>query len=137
MDLVVSVLSKEFPTDQAAYATEDLVDVVKTYKGPGSTFFIADESGKVVGTCGVIADGPQAILRRLFVDPKCRGRGIGHELLLKTLKFCEEQGFEEVIIRTSTNMEQAIRLCESMGFEEDGRWTLGEVTLIRYRLRLT
>ncbi len=136
--LITGILSKEFPTDQVAYGTEDLKQLMEAYKGPSSTFFIAEEDHHIVGTCGVKADGTHtAILRRLFVDNRYRGKGIGKELLQEALQFCRQHGFREVIIRTSTSMQQAIRLCQSMGFREDGRWTLGDVTLIRYQMRLT
>ena len=138
VELVTTVLAKEFPGDQAAYATDDLQRLAETYQGPSSTFLVAEEDRQIVGTCGVKAETPQtAILRRLFVDSKYRGRGVGSGLLGEALAFCRARGFQEIVIRTSTHMEQAIRLCRSQGFKEDGRWTLGQVTLIRFHLRLT
>ncbi|MBI3317714.1 MAG: GNAT family N-acetyltransferase [Candidatus Omnitrophica bacterium] len=138
VELVASILSKEFPSDQSAYATDDLSRLMETYAEPQNTFLVAEEGPRIVGTCGVKADGSEAaILRRLFVSPDCRGKGVGQALLEAALRFCREKGFREVIIRTSTRMEQAIRLCRSLGFQEDGSWAMGEVTLIRFRLRLT
>ena len=137
LNLVSSILAGEFPDDQSAYAADDLHRLSEAYKGPGSVFFVAEEDHRIVGTCGVKSDGPEtAILRRLFVDRKFRGKGIGSNLLKEALQFCRERGFQEVIIRTSTRMEQAIRLCESVGFKENGRWPMGQVTLIVYLLRL-
>ena len=138
VELVNRVLKEEYPQDQAAYSTEDLDRLSATYLRPACTFLVAQEGRRIVGTCGVKADGTEtAILRRLFVDPAHRAQGIGSGLLKAALSFCKAQGFQEVIIRTSARMEQAIRLCRSMGFEEDGRWSLGGVMLVRYRLRLT
>jgi GNAT superfamily N-acetyltransferase len=91
-----------------------------------------------VGTLGVKADaGKTAILRRLFVDAAYRRRGIGLQLVQAALSFCRAQGYQEVVIRTSTRMEKAIRLCQSLRFKEEGRWDLGEVSLVLLRLRLT
>ena len=135
--LVTTILAKEYPADQAAYASDDLRKLEETYQGPGCTFFVAEQDDQIVGTCGVKAENKQtAILRRLFVDPHYRDRGIGCRLLQEALAFCRTSGFREVIMRTSTRMEQAIRLCKHLGFQEDGSWTLGEVTLVRFRLRL-
>ena len=137
IELVTGILSKEFPADQEAYPTGDLKDFSRTYAGPESAFFVAEGDGKIVGTLGVKADGPEAaILRRLFVDPDKRKMGVGAKLLDQALEFCRKQNFVEVVIRTSSRMDSAIRLCSSAGFEEDGRWRLGEVTLIRFHLRL-
>ena len=138
VELVTRVLRDEYPQDQAAYSTEDLDQLSETYLRPACTFFVAQEGRRIVGTCGVKADGTEtAILRRFFVDPAHRTQGIGSGLLRAALSFCKAHGFQEVIIRTSARMEQAIRLCRSVGFVEDGRWGLGEVMLVRYRLRLT
>ena len=138
LKLVTAILSEEFPDDQAAYAVDDLNRLADAYPAPNSVFFVAEEKKKIVGTCGVKSDGSQsAILRRLFVDKKFRGQGVGCSLLKEALQFCRDRGFREVVIRTSTRMEQAIQLCRSFGFSEDGRWPMGQVTLIIYRLRLS
>ena len=137
LELVTAILSKEFPADQAAYTADDLEKLMETYRGPSETFLVAEEDRRIVGTCGVKAEGAQkAILRRLFVDSGYRGRGVGTQLLQEALAFCRSKGFREVVIRTSGRMERAIRLCRSQGFEEDGQWSLGPVTLVRFRLRL-
>ena len=135
--LVTSILNKEFSQDQSAYPTEDLERIPALYALPESTFFVAEEDHRVVGTCGVKADSSQtAILRRFFVDPSYRGKGVGTALLQEALSFCQRRGFREIVIRTSTRMESAIRLCHVAGFREDGRWSLGDVTLVLFRLRL-
>lgn len=137
VDLVSGILKREFPVDQTAYPAEDLRRIAEHYQGPGSTFLVAEDGRKIVGTCGVKQeDAKTAILRRLFVDPSCRGKGVGSLLLKEALEFCRAKGLQEVVIRTSANMEQAIRLCSALGFKEQGRWTLGGVTLLRFHLKL-
>lgn len=139
VELVTSILQKEFSSDQAAYPTEDLEKIPSLYGPPDSTFLVAEEDQKIVGTCGVKFDSSKtAILRRFFVNPAYRGKGVGSSLLRQALDFCRQRGFREVVIRTSTRMEGAIRLCRAQGFQEDGRWPLGDnITLILFRLKLT
>lgn len=138
LELVRRILSSEFPSDQAVYAVDDLSKLMETYQGPTGSFFVAEENNQIVGTCGIKAENKQtAILRRLFVDPHYRGRGIGSLLLKRALDFCRTAGFCEVVIRTSTRMERAIDLCKGLGFRKDGHWTLGNTTLVRFRLRIT
>ncbi len=135
--LVTSILQKEFSRDQSAYPSDDLEKISALYAGPDSRFFVAEEGDRIVGTCGVKADSKKAaILRRFFVDSSCRGKGVGSSLLKQALAFCRERGFREVVIRTSTRMEGAIRLCRAQGFQEDGRGDVGDVTLVLFRLRL-
>jgi N-acetylglutamate synthase-like GNAT family acetyltransferase len=138
LNLVMGILQTEFPQAQAAYPADDIQHLLDVYRPPKNLFLVAEEDGCIVGTCGVKAEDTRtAILRRLFVAPSHRGRGIGLALLKKALDFCRDREFQEVVIRTSTAMEQAIRLCRSLGFCEDGKWHLGDTTLVRFRLRLS
>ena len=135
--LITGILSSEFPKDQNAYTTEDLHRLDETYSGPSNVFLVAEEGGHLVGTCGVKAeDSHTAILRRLFVDRSRRGSGVGTRLLKEAIDFCKKAGFREVMIRTSDQMTGAIRLCRSLGFQEEGRWGMGGVSLIRFCLRI-
>ncbi len=138
VELVQTILKQEFPQDQQAYPVEDLQNLEKSYSGTGDSFLVAEAEGRIIGTCGVKADGDQtAILRRFFVDPSQRGQGVGRGLLDQALAFCRKKKFKEVVIRTAASMEQAIRVCRKAGFEPDGDWSFGGATLVRYRLKLS
>lgn len=138
VELVSGILAREFSADQAAYPVDDLERLSETYRGPNGIFLVAEDAGRIVGTCGVKAeDSHTALLRRLFVEASHRGKGIGRRLLEEAVAFCRKRGFRDVMIQTSARMERAIQLCRAIGFREEGRWALGEVTLVRYRLRLT
>ncbi len=138
IQLVQTILKQEFPNDQKAYPAEDLQNLEKSYGGTGDSFLVAEEEGRVIGTCGVKADGDKtAILRRFFVDSSHRGKGVGRGLLEQALAFCRKKNFEEVIIRTAASMEQAIQVCRKAGFQPDGDWSFSGATLVRYKLRLS
>ena len=137
MELVQTVLKQEFPQDRKAYPMEDLQNLEKSYGGTGDSFLVAEDGGRVIGTCGVKGDGEKtAILRRFFVDSGHRGKGVGRGLLEQALAFCRERKFKEVVIRTAASMEQAIRVCRKAGFQADGDWSFNGATLVRYRLKL-
>lgn len=138
VELVKNILKQEFPQDQKAYPVEDLENLEKAYGGAHDSFLVAEDGDKIVGTCGVKADGNEtAILRRFFVNSNYRGKGVGRGLLDEALTFCRKKKFKEVVIRTSAAMEQAVRLCRMAGFEADGDWALGGATLVRYRLKIS
>ena len=138
VELVQTILKQEFPQDQKAYPVEDLQDLKKSYGGVGDSFLVAEDEGRVIGTCGVKADGDQtAILRRFFVDSRHRGKGVGRGLLEQALAFCSKNNFKEVVIRTAASMEQAIHVCRKAGFQPDGDWSFSGATLVRYKLRLS
>jgi len=138
IELVQTILKQEFPNDQKAYPAEDLRNLEKSYGGTGDSFLVAEEEGRVIGTCGVKADGDKtAILRRFFVDSGHRGKGVGRGLLEQALAFCRKKNFKEVVIRTAASMEQAIQVCRKAGFQPDGDWSFSGATLVRYKLRLS
>ena len=138
VELVQTILKQEFPQDQKAYPVGDLQDLQKSYGGTGDSFLVAEENGRVIGTCGVKADGDKiAILRRFFVDSSHRGKGVGRGLLDEALTFCRKRKFKEVVIRTSASMEQAINICRKAGFGPDGDWSFNDATLVRYKLKLS
>ncbi len=138
VELVRTVLKQEFPQDQKSYPIEDLEDLAKAYGGADDSFLVAEEGNRIIGTCGVKADGSKtAILRRFFVSSSHRGQGVGRALLEQALVFCREKKFKEVVIRTAASMERAILLCRQAGFEKEGDWALGGATLVRYRLKIS
>jgi putative acetyltransferase len=118
-DLILAILTKEYPFDKSAYSDSDLDKIGEVYGGKNDTFLVIDEDGAVVGTAGVKEDAPgDALLRRLFVDEKRRRRGYGTALLEKALGFCREKGYERVIFRCTDRMTDAMNLCLKKGFVE-------------------
>lgn len=97
---------------------------------------MAERRGRIVGTCAVKAEGQTALLRRFFVDPQHRGRGLGTRLVDAAIAHCRANGYREIRIRTSDRMSAAIAVCLHQGFQEDDRVRLGPVQLIRFTLRM-
>jgi N-acetylglutamate synthase-like GNAT family acetyltransferase len=53
---------------------------------PGTVYFVARLSEKVVGVCGLEFDGESALLRSVAVDNGMRGRGIARALIDDALR---------------------------------------------------
>lgn len=118
-NLILGILTKEYPFDKSAYSDSDLERIGETYGGKRETFFVISENGDVVGTTGIKEESDtEALLRRLFVDLKHRGRGHGSKLLEKAIEFCREQGYKRIYFRCTDRMSQAMRLCMKSGFKE-------------------
>jgi putative acetyltransferase len=91
---------------------------------PAVSFFVAREGGRIVGTGayrrmpGESATGgePYGEIKRMYVDPKSRGKRIGSRLL-ETL---EDKLFDESItlalLETGAEQTQAVRLYERSGY---------------------
>jgi ribosomal protein S18 acetylase RimI-like enzyme len=94
--------------------------------------YVAEREGKVVGysyagmegTDYMALRGPAGALYDIVVDPAYRGRGIGRELLTKTLAALKGRGAPRVVLSTAQGNEAAQHLFETAGF----RRTMIEMT---------
>ena len=68
--------------------------------------------------CGAVRrlDGTTAELKRMYVEPSVRGRGIGHALVKALEREARLLGVTNVVLETGTRLEPAIRLYEAMGY---------------------
>lgn len=118
-ELILSILTKEYPFDKSAYSDSDLERIDEVYGGTKDSFMVMEEDGSIVGTVGVKEDSADsALLRRLFVDLKHRKKGYGSALLDKALSFCREKGYRRVSFRCTDRMKDAMNLCLKKGFKE-------------------
>ena len=125
-DLIVSILSQEYPIDMAAYSDSDLSKIDATYTGDRNNFFVVESADRIVGTVGVKEDShTDALLRRLFVDSGCRGQGFGSMLVKEAIEFAKEKKYKRIIFRCTDRMKDAMRLCLSKGFKEKESLAMG------------
>lgn len=118
-ELILSVLTKEYPFDKNAYSDSDLDRIDEVYGGAKDSFIVIEDNGQIVGTVGVKEDAKDtALLRRLFVDLKHRKKGYGTELLNKAIDFCKEKGYKSIYFRCTDRMSDAMKLCIKKGFKE-------------------
>lgn len=86
--------------------------------------FYAVENQKVVGWCDIFpAENPRQNHRGslgMGLLPDYRGRGLGTQLLLATLKRAQEFGLEKVELHVYTTNEGAIALYRKLGFVQEG-----------------
>jgi len=125
-DLILSILTKEYPFDKSAYSDSDLERIDEVYGGHRDSFFVIEDGGEIVGTVGVKEEtGDDALLRRLFVDLKHRRHGYGTELLSKAVDFCMTKGYKHIYFRCTDRMADAMRLCTKKGFKETETLEIG------------
>jgi len=79
---------------------------------------VAYEDGEAVG-CGAIKEYEKSVaeIKRMFVRPKRRGRGIAKNILYELEKWAGELGFSECILETGWKQPEAIALYQKSGYE--------------------
>jgi putative acetyltransferase len=63
-----------------------------------------------------VSDPAQAEVKRMFVAPSARGRGISRAVLCELEAWARERGLRELVLETGTQQEVAMALYESAGF---------------------
>lgn len=88
---------------------------------PEVRFFAAREEGQVIG-CGalILGDRRQGELKRIFVEPKHRGRGIGSAIIQHIEEAARQEGVRVIRLETGTRQPEALRLYERAGYTKRG-----------------
>jgi len=79
---------------------------------------VAYENEKAVG-CGAFKEysASAAEIKRMFVRPENRGRGIAGKILTELETWAKELKFSECVLETSVKQPEAIRLYKKSGYE--------------------
>ena len=92
----------------------DLDDPAATY----AALWIAEEGGAVIGAVALRDVGDGAVeLKRMYLRPDARGRGLGKQLLGIALDWARANDKRTVRLDTSERMVAAQHLYEAHGFE--------------------
>jgi GNAT superfamily N-acetyltransferase len=104
---------REFEFEPDPELDADLDDPRATY----AALWVALEDGAVVGSVAMqdLDDG-EVLLKRMYLRPSMRGRGLGRELLGVALDWARAHGKRLVRLDTSERMVAAQRLYEANGF---------------------
>lgn len=104
----------------------DMSDVTSVYlSDPDNNFWVAECKGKVVGTIAIVKKDKASFdknvkkvawLRRMFVHPSYRRRGIARDLLNSSIEFCRRQGYDAIELITTEVNEHARQLYRHAGF---------------------
>jgi GNAT superfamily N-acetyltransferase len=87
------------------------------FEPPDGVFLVAREAGRAVGCGGVCRfDGDRAELKRMYVVPEARGRGLGRRLLDELEAAARRLGYRGIVLETGNLHHEALALYASAGY---------------------
>jgi ribosomal protein S18 acetylase RimI-like enzyme len=67
-------------------------------------------------------DGPEAELKRMYVSPAARGRGVARAVLAELERTAVEAGYRRMVLETGVKQPEALALYRSAGYVEVPRF---------------
>ena len=94
-------------------------DPTAKYGPPDGRLYLARLDGRAVGCVALRRlDGERCEMKRLYVRPECRGRGIARRLIRQITGDARRMGFRRLLLDTLPALEEAVRLYRRLGFSE-------------------
>lgn len=119
-DLIATVLAEYGLGWEPEDADRDVIEVERCYTQAGGAFWVVERDGQLVGTAGFypVSRGDRAVeIRKMYVLPAVRGRGLGKFLLQQLEAEIQQRGFRTIWIETASVLKEAVRLYEGYGYE--------------------
>lgn len=109
-----SEMSERYGTPPSPFSPSEVV-------APRTVFLLARLNGQPVG-CGALRrfDDHTAEIKRMYVAPGGRRRGIARRILIKLERHAQAFGYRAVRLETGTRQPEAQRLYESLGYQHIG-----------------
>lgn len=104
---------------QELWSSADLEEIETFYaSNEGRFLLIKDAHGGVVGTGAYLKiDDYHVELRRLYLHPHLRGKGVAKILIVELIAEARAQGFINMRLTTSAACTEAIKLYQKLGFQ--------------------
>ena len=117
--LVFGVLREYGLAPDPAGTYADLNDIEAHYWRTGGWFLVVtDAGGGIVGTIALHRrEGGTAELRKMYLAPTARGRGVGKSMLEQALTEARRRGYQRVILETAAVLREAVALYRHYGFQ--------------------
>ena len=117
-DMLYCLLSAKDAIGRQPSINEDLFDIPGNYFAKGDMFWLAiDENERVVGMLGVhVVSLADIWLKRLYVKPLQKRKGIGSILLMQAEEFAISKGMKKIHTQFSDDYKEAAIFYPSKGF---------------------
>jgi len=103
----------------------EMAEFPADYARPDGRVLVAVEGGETVGVVGLRRlSGKVCELKRMYVRPEFRGKGIGRKLAKRAIKEARDIGYVRMRLDTLSRLKEAVSLYDSLGFKEIAPYTV-------------
>ena len=111
-----------FSLEYQGFSTE-LASLPGRYAAPGGSILLAMDGDEALGCVAIRPHTSlECEIKRFFVRPAARGRGLGHRLLSAAIDRAREIGYRSICLDSSADMLAARRTYEAAGFKPCERY---------------
>lgn len=99
------------PTTDALY---------ELFRTQGAYYFVATINHEIVGGCGIfptenLPNGTCELVK-LYLKASARGTGLGKQLMLKSMEWAKQNGYQQVYLESMPELAKAVSIYENVGF---------------------
>lgn len=131
---LVSTYIQSLPFDVSFQDYEgDIKNLHQVYAAPTGALWLLEKEGRYLGCSGVrkLEEGI-CELKRTYIHPELRGKGMGQLLLEKCLESGRSLGYQKMYLDTHLSMKPAIALYEKNGFKDIHAYCYNPMEATRY-----
>lgn len=138
--VIRSILEEHGVARPGTVYTDPTTDsLFELFQQEGSIYYVALDEGNIIGGCGIfptvgLPHGMSELVKLYLLDTY-RSKGIGKELMLRSIDFARNFGYESLYLETMDELSNAIQLYNILGFKTiDG--PLGETGHFACEIRM-
>ena len=112
---------------------DELQTLHKVYSSPRGCIILAKLNGEVLGCIALKPIGDNICeMKRLYVRPSARGKGLGKQLVEELIYFARNAGYKAMKLDTIASLKEAIKLYRSKGFVKTDPYVYNPLSDVLY-----
>lgn len=112
---------------------KELQTLHQVYLPPLGCIILAKEDNQVLGCIALKPIGEGVCeMKRLYVRPAARGKGLGNQLVEELIDFAQKVGYKTMKLDTISSLKEAIKLYRSKGFVETNAYVYNPLSDVYY-----